>query len=536
MTKPSTRLLTAIWLAVGFVLFRLAYAITFTAASAGEVLLDLPGVRLGGIFSHVTLFGPIGVDGLLRTLSGAIPFTVAILAFGVFSYFVGPDLIGKAALKSRSNFLRALGVGISTLPAIAEAAQRISTALGYRSAPKRYALVPLLETAIARSNAVSEALLATASPQPVTSEILISLGDGQVVSLAPQEALIVRGATGSGKTTLLRSIAARPLAPNLQQSVTIFGFDARQDARAAASFSQYVAQQPRDSFLDWRVTESQETALLSEGEAVKHAISMALQNKPKLLILDEPYASLDDQSCAELNRQLVTYREQGGILVLAEHETRRVDIPTAKELFLSQDAAPEIPIRKPALVGSESLIEFEGTELKQADLVSLVGPNGVGKTTYLKRLLRAASKRKLAVRFIPERVEDLFLAQSLEEEFQLSDKLSKSKPGTTKTTFESLLPITQKLLETHPRDLSAGTKLVLALAIAISLRPQLLLIDEPVKGLDAGTRSLMAEVFGCVQETGCAIVFATHDQQFAAISSKRVELERRLEPWSKNVR
>lgn len=532
MPKPSTRLLTAIWLAVGFVLFRLVYAITFTAASSGEVIIDLPGVRLAGIFSHVTLFGPVGVDGLVRALSGAIPFTAAIFAFGVFSYFVGPDLIGRAALKSRSNFLRALGVGIATLPAIAEAGARISTALSYRSAPKRYALVPLLETAIARSNAVSEALITTSSPQPVTNEIVISLGDDRVISLSPQDALIVRGLTGSGKTTLLRSIAARPLAPNLQHSVSVFGIDARIDARAAAAFARYVAQQPRDSFLDWRVTKSQETAFLSEGEAVKHAISFALQSNPRVLILDEPYASLDDQSCVELNRQLANYREQGGILVVAEHETRRVDIPTAKELFLSQEAAPEIPIRKPAVVGSESLIEFEGTELKQADLVSLVGPNGVGKTSYLKRLLQAASKQKLAVRFIPERVEDMFLAQSLEEEFQLSDKLSKSKPGTTKTTFQSLLPITQKLLETHPRDLSAGTKLVLALAIAISLRPQLLLIDEPVKGLDARTRSLMAEVLGCVQETGCAIVFATHDQRFAAISNKQVKLQGRSDLWS----
>jgi energy-coupling factor transport system ATP-binding protein len=92
------------------------------------------------------------------------------------------------------------------------------------------------------------------------------------------------------------------------------------------------------------------------------------------------------------------------------------------------------------------------------------------------------------------------------------------------------------MLITHPRDLSAGTKLVLALSIALALRPQLLLIDEPVKGLDTHTRSLMAEVLACVQETGCAVLFATHDQAFAAKANKRIELESGVRQWSGSAR
>ena len=84
MIKPSARLNAAFWLAVGFVLFRLVYAVTFTGASSGEVLVDLPGLRVGGIFSQVMLFGHIWADGLLRAIIGALPFASAILAFGVF--------------------------------------------------------------------------------------------------------------------------------------------------------------------------------------------------------------------------------------------------------------------------------------------------------------------------------------------------------------------------------------------------------------------------------------------------------------------
>lgn len=536
MIKPSTRLFAAIWLAVGFVLFRLVYAVVFSGASSGEVLVDLPGFGLGGIFSHVTLFGPIGVDGLLRTVASALPFAAAILAFGVISFFIGPEQIGRAAIRTKSNFLRALGVGVAVLPALAEAAKRISLALSYRSAPKRYALVPLLETAIARANAVSEALVVEKRLNPLNDEVLIAVDANTEIRLRATEALLVRGVTGSGKTTLLRSIAARALDKNRQGSVNVFGFDAIENAQAAASFSKYVAQQPRDSFLDWKANASMETAWLSEGEAVKQAISAALATKPKLLVLDEPYASLDAESCITLNRQLAEYREQGGILVVAEHETQRIDIPNAKLLHLGTEVTPSLTPRTVAVVGRDLVSEFEGTQINQGDLICVLGPNGVGKTSYLKRLLAHAKNHRLNARFIPERVEDMFLAQSLEQEFVLSDRLSKSKAGTTRAAFESLLPLTKEMLLTHPRDLSAGTKLVLALSIALALRPQLLLIDEPVKGLDGITRSLMAEVLACVQETGCAVLFATHDQAFAAIAKKSVELGSGVKKWSDSAR
>ena len=84
------------------------------------------------------------------------------------------------------------------------------------------------------------------------------------------------------------------------------------------------------------------------------------------------------------------------------------------------------------------------------------------------------------------------------------------------------------LLDTHPRDLSSGTKLALALSIAVAQRPKLLLIDEPVKGLDRAARNQMAQVLGCIQEMGCAIVFATHDKNFAAIADRVLTLSERV--------
>ena len=532
MIRPSTRLLAAIWLALGFVLFRIGYAIVFTGASAGTQLVDLPGIELAGIFSHVTLLGPIGIEGLVRVVASSIPFALAIIGFGILSFFVGPEKIGKFALASKSNSLRALGVGLSVLPAIAEAAGRIARGVSYRSAPKRYSLLPLLETAISRANAVSETLLNKAESIPQSDRVVIPVSAfSEHLELRPGDALLVTGVTGSGKTTLLRSIAARAQEPKRQLPVTVFGYDSQLQPRIAASFSRYVSQQPRESFIEHRLDSSTQLAWLSEGEAVKHAISLALQAEPKLLVLDEPFASLDQASCAELNRQLSEFRTHGGIVVVSEHETQRVELPGARRIDLGQRQSQATVERTQPIVGSEELIEFEGTRIFQAELIALTGSNGVGKTSFLKRLLVAAEKKKLAARFVPERVEDLFLTQSLAEEFELSDKLSKSKPGTTQSNFTSMLPITPELSATHPRDLSTGTKLVLGLSIALALRPRLLLIDEPVKGLDVSAREQMAEVLGCVQETGCAIVFATHDKAFAALANNRVELKG-VSSWS----
>ena len=76
--------------------------------------------------------------------------------------------------------------------------------------------------------------------------------------------------------------------------------------------------------------------------------------------------------------------------------------------------------------------------------------------------------------------------------------------------LESILE-TLPSLDTHPRDLSAGTQLALAIAMQLSHKPKVLLIDEPARGFDAKTKSQVIATLECVRETGCAIVFASHD-------------------------
>jgi energy-coupling factor transport system ATP-binding protein len=117
------------------------------------------------------------------------------------------------------------------------------------------------------------------------------------------------------------------------------------------------------------------------------------------------------------------------------------------------------------------------------------------------------------------------------EECVRADKLAGIPAGTalTQLTFFSLLErhhgpafAGEQILSTHPRDLSAGTQLALAIAVQSSWKPAVLLVDEPSRGLDPQARLNAAEVLACVAETGTAVMCATHYTDFAEQISHRI--------------
>ena len=74
----------------------------------------------------------------------------------------------------------------------------------------------------------------------------------------------------------------------------------------------------------------------------------------------------------------------------------------------------------------------------------------------------------------------------------------------------------------HPRDLSEGQRLALALAVVLTARPPLLLLDEPTRGLDYAAKARLVEVLRALAAEGHAIILATHDVELAAELAHRV--------------
>jgi energy-coupling factor transport system ATP-binding protein len=74
----------------------------------------------------------------------------------------------------------------------------------------------------------------------------------------------------------------------------------------------------------------------------------------------------------------------------------------------------------------------------------------------------------------------------------------------------------ENLLDRHPYDLSAGEMQKAALAKALLLRPDILLLDEPTKGLDAFAKKEIGELLTGLKRSGVTIIMVTHDIEFAA--------------------
>jgi energy-coupling factor transport system ATP-binding protein len=93
-------------------------------------------------------------------------------------------------------------------------------------------------------------------------------------------------------------------------------------------------------------------------------------------------------------------------------------------------------------------------------------------------------------------------------------------PGTTTALLDRLAP---GLAGTaHPRDLSEGQRLALVLAIQLAGRPDVVLLDEPTRGLDYAAKRRLRELLGELTAAGAAVVLSSHDVEFVARTASRV--------------
>ena len=94
------------------------------------------------------------------------------------------------------------------------------------------------------------------------------------------------------------------------------------------------------------------------------------------------------------------------------------------------------------------------------------------------------------------------------------------RAGSTLALFNRLSPGVP--VEQHPRDLSEGQRLTLALAIVLVVRPPLILLDEPTRGLDYTAKHRLVEILRDLAAEGHAVLLATHDVELVAEVATRV--------------
>ncbi|MEW1611584.1 MULTISPECIES: ATP-binding cassette domain-containing protein [unclassified Streptomyces] len=173
------------------------------------------------------------------------------------------------------------------------------------------------------------------------------------------------------------------------------------------------------------------------------------------------------------------------------------------------------------------------------ETVALMGRNGAGKSTLLGALVGMAEPTSGSVRvgglapartgpramirrvgLVPQEPRDLLYADTVAAECAAADRDAGAAQGNCRSLVSELLPGVGD--GTHPRDLSEGQRLALALALVLTARPPLLLLDEPTRGLDYAAKGRLVGVLRSLAAQGHAIVLATHDVELAAELAHRV--------------
>ncbi len=407
---------------------------------------------------------------------------------------------------------------------------------------------------------------------PVLDDVSLRIDDGEHVALL--------GPSGSGKSTLLRALAG--LVPHFHGGVfsgrvLVGGLDTRESAPASlVGHVASVFQDPEDQAVMSRVANEvafglenvgvrsteiwprvdealravgaahlgeRPVADLSAGELQRVCLASALALRPRLLLLDEPTSQLDPEaadaffdlieqlSCAVLVSEQRPARPlaRADRVLFMDNGRIVLDAPRAEAVAWLAEHHPVYLGHPPQLVcsvrgarfsyGEHLVLDGEALEIRRGEIVALTGPNGAGKTTLA--LIAAGLLEPDAGQV--EHARAAFLTQDPGRHLVTERVVDEVALGCDETRARAALA---KLglaghAERHPRDLSVGERERLALAAVLATEPELLVLDEPTRGVDPERKAQLAALLRSeAPKRGTLVV--THDLPWAAEVADRV--------------
>ena len=170
--------------------------------------------------------------------------------------------------------------------------------------------------------------------------------------------------------------------------------------------------------------------------------------------------------------------------------------------------------------------------VRKGEFLALLGGNGAGKTTTLKLLaglLRPSRGRVSAhgtMGLLPQDPQTLFVKKTVREDLYelLDEKKLPQDLREEKVAYVTALCQLGPLLDRHPYDLSGGEQQRAALAKLLLSDPDILLLDEPTKGLDAEFKQTLAQVLRQLLRRGVTVLMVSHDIEFCAQYAHRCAL------------
>jgi len=317
---------------------------------------------------------------------------------------------------------------------------------------------------------------------------------------------------------------------------------------------------------------------LSGGEKQKIIIASVLAMGTKVVVLDEPTSQLDPYSSSEILDLLSWIGEQGYTVVVSEHRLPRLLERASRVVALEDgriafDGEPsQFSNRFSTLVklgdgfrapvsrnvearqrlsarglafrypdGSDWVLDGLSLDLMKSEVLSIVGRNGSGKSTLaavlagilkphsgeilldgkdISSLPRLEASKRIGIVFQDPNVH--LFHDTVEEEIWFARKnLGLEDDGWVRALVERMG--LEGYMSSNPRDLSGGEREKVAIASVVSHQPEVLILDEPTRGLDLEEkRQLMSSLRQLAADSGLSVLLLSHDLEVVEAFSDRV--------------
>lgn len=134
--------------------------------------------------------------------------------------------------------------------------------------------------------------------------------------------------------------------------------------------------------------------------------------------------------------------------------------------------------------------------------------------TWVEPSKMAVPQRRSRVGLVPQSASDLLYLDTVCAECTQADAESDAPAGTCEDLLREMVP--DIVLDRHPRDLSEGQRLALVLAVQLTARPSVVLLDEPTRGLDYAAKAALRATLRTCADRGQAVLVSSHDVEFIA--------------------